>query len=261
MPWSIRRSLGLLCAVGLCLLATGCAERERVERLGQLADKEFAVPTGTIADQLVASVFPAARFKYFNTVYDSALAVQAGKADAAAYDEPVLRNIAAQNPGLRVLPDFITVDHYGYAVRQGDTRLKQAIDEVLAGLRGSDGYAALLARWLPDKGPPGPMPDIPLTGDNGVLRFGTAAITEPFSYIDASQQVVGLDVEIARLVARRLGMRLEVSNMDFGGMIPALISGKVDMIGACITITGERAQRVLFSEPYYQGGIAALVRE
>ncbi|MDD8047297.1 MAG: transporter substrate-binding domain-containing protein [Verrucomicrobiota bacterium] len=49
--------------------------------------------------------------------------------------------------------------------------------------------------------------------------------------------------------------------MEFGGMIPALISGKVDIIGACITITPERAERVLFSEPYYTGGIAALVRE
>jgi polar amino acid transport system substrate-binding protein len=49
--------------------------------------------------------------------------------------------------------------------------------------------------------------------------------------------------------------------MDFGAMIPALISGKVDMIGACITITEERAKSVLFSAPYYTGGIAALVKE
>ena len=40
-----------------------------------------------------------------------------------------------------------------------------------------------------------------------------------------------------------------------------LVSGKVDMIAACITITEERAKSVLFSEPYYTGGIAALVRE
>jgi polar amino acid transport system substrate-binding protein len=49
--------------------------------------------------------------------------------------------------------------------------------------------------------------------------------------------------------------------MDFGAMIPALLSGKVDMIAACITITDERAKKVLFSEPYYTGGIAALVKE
>ena len=42
---------------------------------------------------------------------------------------------------------------------------------------------------------------------------------------------------------------------------PLWDAGEVDMIGACITITPERAKQVLFSEPYYTGGIAALVRE
>ena len=79
--------------------------------------------------------------------------------------------------------------------------------------------------------------------------------------MDASRSVVGFDIELAHHVARKLGMKLEVVDMDFGGMIPALVSGKVDVIGACITITPERAERVLFSEPYYTGGIAALVRE
>ena len=105
------------------------------------------------------------------------------------------------------------------------------------------------------------MPEIVLDGANGTLVLGTAAVTEPFSFVDGSQQVVGLDIEIAQRVAKKLGMKLEVVNMDFGGMIPALVSGKVDMIAACITITEERGQKVLFSEPYYQGGIAALVKK
>ena len=50
-------------------------------------------------------------------------------------------------------------------------------------------------------------------------------------------------------------------NLEFGALIPALIAGKVDLIGACITITEERAKQVLFSAPYYTGGISALVRQ
>ena len=94
-----------------------------------------------------------------------------------------------------------------------------------------------------------------------VLRFGTASVTEPFSFVDGSQQVVGVDIEIARRVALKLGRKIEIVNMDFGAMIPALVSSKVDMIGACITITQERATKVLFSAPYYKGGISALVAE
>jgi polar amino acid transport system substrate-binding protein len=48
--------------------------------------------------------------------------------------------------------------------------------------------------------------------------------------------------------------------MEFGAMLPALIAGKVDMIGAGLSITEERAKRILFSESYYPSGIAVVVR-
>jgi polar amino acid transport system substrate-binding protein len=242
-------------------LATGCSKQEDVTSLAQLANKTFAVPTGTVADKLVLSKFPQAKFQYFNSVLDAAMAVKAGKADAAAYDEPILKNLAAKNPGLTVLPDMITVDNYGFAVQLENKALKQTIDEVVADAKKSGAYAAMQQRWLPKTGNPAPMPEIPLTGTGGVLKLGTAAITEPFSFVDGSRNVVGFDIELARLVAQKAGKTLEVVNMDFGALIPALISGKVDMIAACITITDERAKKVLFSAPYYAGGIAALVRE
>lgn len=253
--------LGVTVAVALLSGVCGCTQREKVTSIKQLEGKEFAVPTGTIADKLVLSKIPTAKFKYFNTVLDSALAVKAGKADAAAYDEPLLKNIAAKNPGLVVLPDMITVDQYGIAVAPANRGLKTAIDDVVRDLKTQGTYDEMMKRWLPKSGNPAPMPEIPLTGAGGVLRLGTAAITEPFSFIDGSRKVVGIDIEIASYVAKKLGRKLEVVNMDFGGLIPALISGKVDMIAACITISEERAKSVLFSEPYYTGGIAALVRD
>lgn len=243
------------------LLTQGCAKRETITDLEQLHDKEFAVPSGTVADQLVLSRFPNARFQYFNTVLDACIAVRSGRADAAAYDEPILRNFAAKNPGVRILEGMITVDHYGFAVRLEEPELKEVMDTVIGELKANGQYDEMLARWFPESGEPHPMPDIKAAGPNGTLRFGTAAVTEPFSFVDGSRQVVGMDIELAHHFANRLGKTLEVVNMDFGGMIPSLASGRVDMIGACITITPERAERVLFSIPYYTGGIAALVRE
>jgi polar amino acid transport system substrate-binding protein len=186
--------------------------------------------------------------------------VKAGKVDVAAYDEPILRNIAAKNPGLVVLPQKITTDDYGFAVRLGDVEIKNAVDSVIHEVKANGEYEQMVARWLPASGAPQPMPVI-ATGTNGVLRFGTAAVTEPFSFVDASRQVVGMDVEFAARTAAKLGRRLEIVNMDFGAMIPALMAGKVDMIGACITITAERRKSVLFSDTYYVGGISALVRQ
>lgn len=255
------RAAALGLSICLALPLTGCGTREKITSLGQLEAKTFAVVSGTAADQLVLSRFPRARLTYYNTVLDACMAVKAGKADAAGYDEPILKNIAAKNPGLTVLPEKLTTDRYGFAVQLANRSLKGDIDSVIAELRRDGTYEAMLRRWLPESGQPAPMPAIASTGSSGTLRLGTAAVTEPFAFVDGSRQVVGLDIELARYVARRRGMDLEVVDMDFGAMIPALIAGKVDMIAACITITEERAKRVLFSEPYYTGGISALVRE
>lgn len=252
---------GFFSLLVIVLIIAGCSERVKIEKLDQLADKEFAVPTGTIADQLVLSKFPQAEFKYFNTVLDACVAVQSNKADAAAYDQPILRNIAAKLEGLQVLPDMITVDHYGFAVSLDNQELKKAIDDVIVEINNNGRYAEMMERWLPEKGNPADMPEIDLTGTDGVIRFGTAGVTEPFSYMDKDQEIVGIDIELAMLVAKNLNKKLEIVNMDFGAMIPALSAGKVDMIGACITISEERKKKVLFSEPYYEGGIAALVKK
>jgi len=263
----LRTRTSMACFAAPILLAgglftTACTQRTRITAVEQLAGKQFAVPTGTVADKLVLSKIPDAKFLYFNSVLDAAMAVRAGKADAAAYDEPILRNIAGKNPGLTVLPTPITVDDYGFAVRLGDQQLKDAIDGVVRDAKADGTYQQMVDRWLPKQGSPGAMPALPAgDGSGGVLRFGTAPVTEPFSFVDGTQTVTGLDVEIAKRVAARLNKRLEVVQMEFGGMIPALAASKVDMIGACITITDERKKSVLFSEPYYRGGISALVAQ
>lgn len=245
----------------LSLLIFGCAEQRKIDSLEGLETAEFAVPNGTVADQLVLSRLPDATFIYFNSVLDAAMAVKAGKADAVAYDEPILRNIAAKSGGLKILDEMITTDSYGIATGKGNDELKKAIDTVLKQLRSSGEYEEMHARWFPERGAPAAMPEIELDPSAPVLRLGTAAVTEPFSFVTNGREISGFDIELARRVAAHMGRNLEVVNLEFGALIPALVAEKVDMIAACITITEERGKKVLFSEPYYDGGIAAMVRE
>jgi polar amino acid transport system substrate-binding protein len=222
--------------------------------------KTFAVPTGTAADQLVKKRFPEANLIYLNTVLDCALAVKKGKADAAAYDLPVLKNIAAKNEGLTVLREVILEDHYGFAVTLGNDILKATADSVIDDLRANGTYQEMMNRWFPENGPPADMPNITFDKTDSVLRFGTAAVTEPMSFINGRNSMVGFDIELASYIAKRLHKKLEVIDFEFGAMIPALVSGKVDMIGAGLSITEERAKSVLFTKSYYEGGLCALVR-
>jgi len=248
----------------LYVLIFSCSSDKKnteITKLDELSNSQFAVVTGTIADQLVWQKFPDAKCVYYNSPLDACVAVQKGLEKAAAYDEPILRNILAKNAGLKMLPDLITVDNYGMAVRPQDYNLKHSADSLLKALKTDGRYDEMMKRWFPDKGKPAPMPEMKWEGKNGVLKFGTSAVTEPFSFFDDKQQIVGFDIEFVSLLAQSLGMELEVQNMDFGALISSLLSNKSDIIGACMTITKERAKSVLFTEPYYKGGIAAVVKD
>ena len=234
---------------------------QKVTHLSELESSQFAVVTGTIADQLVLSKFPQATFTYYNSPLEACIAVQQGIEVAAAYDEPILKNITAQNPGLKILPDMVTVDNYGMAVRKSDTHLKYAADSLLEAMKKDGRYDDMKNRWFPEKGKPAKMPVMEWEAPNGVLHFGTNAVTEPFSFVDDTQQIVGFDIEFVSLLAQSLGMKLEIHNMEFGSLIASLLSQKTDIIGACMTITEERAQSVLFTDPYYTGGIAVVVQD
>ncbi|MDD5508820.1 MAG: ABC transporter substrate-binding protein/permease [Bacteroidales bacterium] len=244
------------------LWIAGCHEKTAtITSLSMLeGGKTFAVPTGTAADQYVLKKFPDAEIKYFNTVLDCAIAVKTNKADAAVYDKPVLQNIAAKNEGLVVLSELLFDDQYGFAVQLENQELKTVMDEVLAELQSNGIYDDMMKRWFPEHGNPEPMPEIESNEANGILRFGTSAVTEPMSFYDADRRVVGFDIEFASRIAKKLNKRLEIIDMEFGAMLPALIAGKVDMIGAGLSITEERARKVLFSKSYYPSGIAAVVR-
>ncbi len=252
----------ILLLFSAALLLVRCENKETYyNQLSQLeGGKTFAVPTGTVADQFVLKRFPDAAIVYYNNVLDCALAVKGGKADAAVYDKPVLKNIAAKNSGLIVLHELLLPDNYGFAVDKQNLLLKSAIDEVLVMLKSDGTYQDMLQRWFPEKGAPAPMPEISLTGNQGTLLFGTSAFTEPMSYMSTDQQIVGFDIEFAMRIAQHLNKNLEIVNLEFGAMLPALITGKVEMIGAGLSITEERAKSVLFSEPYYESGLAALVK-
>jgi len=250
-----------VCIFSILLISCNKTKIEEVTDLEELKQARIAVVTGTIADQLVWQKLPEAECVYYNSPLDACIAVQKGIEKAAAYDEPILKNIMAKNPGLKLLPELITEDSYGMAVRPDDVLLKRVADSLLAALRSDGRYDDMMKRWFPNKGKPAPMPEIILDGTNGVLTFGTSALTEPFSFFDEKREIVGFDVEFAALLAQALGKKLEVVNMDFGALISSLLSAKVDIIGACMTITEERAKNVLFTEPYYHGGIAAVIKD
>ena len=95
------------------------------------------------------------------------------------------------------------------------------------------------------------------------LVMGTNAAFEPFEYTTTKGLVGefdGIDVAIAQKIAEKAGKTLEISDMEFDGLIAAVSNGKVDMAVAGMTVTEERKQNVDFSDTYYTASQVILVK-
>jgi polar amino acid transport system substrate-binding protein len=90
----------------------------------------------------------------------------------------------------------------------------------------------------------------------GVMTAANSFEYAPFGFVEDGKNV-GLDVDLTEEVGRRMGVKVTFQKIDFAGLIAALQSGRVDILATAMTWTPERAQRILFSEPYYDGGIGA----
>jgi arginine/lysine/histidine transporter system substrate-binding protein len=84
------------------------------------------------------------------------------------------------------------------------------------------------------------------------LIVGTSADFKPFSFKE-NNTIVGFDIDIAREIAQRLGKNIIFKDMPFELLIPQLQLGTIQCVAAGMTPTPERAQRVLFSQPYLTG--------
>lgn len=90
---------------------------------------------------------------------------------------------------------------------------------------------------------------------DGVLVMANGGAYPPFGYVE-NGTMVGFDIDLGNEVARRLGVQPKWEKIDFSGLIPALNSRRVDLLVTAMTWTAERAQRITFSTPYYNSGIA-----
>jgi len=83
-----------------------------------------------------------------------------------------------------------------------------------------------------------------------ILRVGTNPEYPPFSYMNGDINA-GVDIDIARRIAEKLGMELRIFNIEFTSLFSALASNKIDMAASSITITEKRKETMDFTSPYY----------
>ena len=99
------------------------------------------------------------------------------------------------------------------------------------------------------------------TVQEGKLIMATNAAFPPYEFIDDSNNFAGIDVEFAQAIADKLGLELEIQDMEFASILTAVQQGKADIALAGLTVTEERKQNVDFTTTYATGVQVVIVPE
>lgn len=220
--------------------------------LADLKDKRIGVLLGSVHDGLAHKNYPTATILQYESSPDLALAVMAGKVDAALSDAEPLAELMRANPELGVLGDPLISYPIGAGFRKDNTALRDAFNKFLAEIEQNGVHASMVERWL--KTHDTTMPDVPVPNPRGELVVGVSGNGLPFGAV-RNGVLVGFDIELVKRFAASQGKTVKFSQMPFGSLIAATATGRVEMVAANIFITEERKQRIDFSDPYHSAGV------
>lgn len=90
-----------------------------------------------------------------------------------------------------------------------------------------------------------------VSSGNDTLKLGVEAAYPPFNFTNSNGELAGFDIEIGNKLCEHMNRECEWVTQQWDGMIPALQSGKFDVMVSSMTITPKRSEQVLFTNPYY----------
>ena len=93
------------------------------------------------------------------------------------------------------------------------------------------------------------------------IRFATEASYPPFEFVDANNNIMGFDVDLANALCKEMNASCTFTNQAFDSLIPSLKFRRFDAVMAGMDITPEREKQVLFSKPYYDNSALFIARK
>ena len=259
------KKLAILCAALAALLAfTGCSKSKKVEinSSADLAGKKIGVQAGTTGEAWVQDNVEGAQIVSFKSGMDAALDLKNGAIDAVVLDELPAKAIVDRNADLKLVHDSEFANNkeaYAIAVKKGNAELLASINKTISDMKESGEYEALVNAFMPADGKI-QIPASEASDSSKVVKLGTNAAFPPFEYVEG-KNIVGFDISMGQKIAKNAGLKLEVVDMAFDSLIPALQSGTIDFIAAGMSVNEERKKNVDFSETYFESEQVIIVRK
>lgn len=258
------KKITIICAALAATLAfTGCAKSKvTINSVADLAGKKIGVQAGTTGEAWVQDNVTDATVASFKTGMDAALDLKNRAIDAVVLDELPAKEIVSRNPDLKIIKDSEFTNNkeaYAIAVKKGNKELLDTINKTIADMKENGEYEALVNAFMPADGKI-TIPASEGTTGSKAVKLGTNAAFPPFEYVEG-KNIVGFDITMGQKIAKNAGLKLEVVDMAFDSLIPALQSGTIDFIAAGMSVNEERKKNVDFSETYFESEQVIIVRK
>ncbi len=240
----------LVLLTGVCSTA---AEGKGIASIDDLEGKKLAVPSSTVQDIYIQKHYPNLELQRYNLEADMMQALQNERCDAAIMDDIICYALARKFDNVTILKNSpVPENHMAVVFNKEQKELHRQFNEFLKGLRESGELETICDNWI-HRFETTPMPKLNIPTEGEPIRVGMEPCTEPTVFV-RNGEIVGLDAELIMRFAAHIGRPVEIMSMDYDGLIPAAVSGKVDMASSGLLVTEERAESVLFSDPYYASG-------
>ena len=254
--------MSALVCLSLLLFMSGCSRSDKeITTFDDVNNSKIGVMIGTTGESIAKNRFPNAEVKSFDDIMDAVAAIKSGQIHAIITAYPAALQISKTNPELWRLPEPLTNEDTSVALRKGNSDLLGDINRIVSELKSDGTLESMKIRWFKEDLSPYEEIKIPASNSGKVLKIGVSATREPFSFVDKDGRVTGHDGELARIIGAKLQRPVEFTNMKFMALIPALQSGKVDLIVSGMTATEERRKLIDFSDPYFANSQVMLVKK
>ena len=252
-----KKLISLTAAAVLAVSAflTGCggdtAETKTITGEADLAGARIGVQLGTTGD-ILASDYEAegATVERYTKGADAVQALNQGKIDCVVIDEQPAKAFVEANSGLKILDQSFEPEEYAICISKDNTELKEQINGALAELKADGTIDSIISNYIGDDTGLSPYESPEgIERPNGTLVVATNATFRPYEYME-NDQVVGIDIDIAQAICDKLGMELQVDNIEFDAIINAVQSGKASVGIAGMTVTEDRLESIDFTDSY-----------
>jgi polar amino acid transport system substrate-binding protein len=234
------------------LLMTGCGDSALANKVHSVADlqgKKIGVQTDTTGDAYAGDIENATVERY-QKAEDGIKALQQGVVDAVIVDMETAKLFVEQYQDVEILGENFLDEEYAIAMPLGSMTLKEEIDSALKALRVNGTMQKIKSNYEGDERGQHPYEiNDQVDRSKGKLVMATNAEFPPFEYTEEGN-IVGFDVDMANAVCDYLGYELQIVDMAFDSVIPAVMGGQADIAVAALSVTEERQQQVLFSDAY-----------